>query len=230
MLGAYNFRPVMTRTRTRHPQVFRSGQLFLSTRRARRRMAELGISLVIDLRSPTTAKAFPDRPIPGAARINIDVIGEDDVRDLVGVDLMNGRYRQLVVNAGQRSRVAQVLRVMADHDGGVLVHCTDGKDRTGWIAVLLQHIGGDDRRALEEAYLASRQGIRLMVAARFLADLVSGGLRKARERRPINVVDAIYLTSALDAVTEHFGSLDAYLREGLQLDAGTLERLRAKVA
>lgn len=230
MLGAYNCRPVVTRTRREPPAVYRSGQLFLSTPRARTLMATLGITLVIDLRSPATAAAFPDRPVPGARRVLVDVLGNDDVAALVGADLMNARYRQMVVNPGQRRRVATVLRLIADHDGASLMHCTDGKDRTGWIAALLQHVGGDDEAAVREAYLASGKAIRLMTWARYVGDLVSGGPARARERRPVNLVRAAYLGAALDAVGERYGTLDAYVRDGLGLDDATVQRLWAKVA
>lgn len=230
MLGAYNFRPLAGRTRTRPPVVFRSGQLLLSTASARRRMARASISLVIDLRSPATARAFPDRPVPGAAYVNIDVIGGDDAADVAGSALMAARYRLLVEHPGQRARLAEVLRRVADHEGGVLVHCTDGKDRTGWVAALLQHVAGDDARAVQEAYLASNRAIRAMVGARLVADLVRRGPAYAWERQPVNVVRAAYLDAALGAVTQRWGDLDAYLTEGLRLDAATLTRLRDKVA
>ncbi|GAB3710094.1 tyrosine-protein phosphatase [Mariniluteicoccus flavus] len=230
MLGAYNFRPVVTRGRTRPPVVFRSGLLMLTTAYARSRMAAAGVTLVIDLRSPAAAAAFPDRPVPGAAHVNIDVIGADDVRDLVGADLMAARYRQMVAHEGQRERVTAVLTAVADHDGGVLVHCTDGKDRTGWIAALLQHIGGDDARAVQEAYLASGRAVRGMVAARYVGDLLRRGPAYARSRHPVNVVRAAYLESALAEVTARFGDLDGYLRDGLGLDEATLNRLRDRVA
>lgn len=229
MLGAYNFRPVAARSRTRPPEVFRSGQLLLSTPAARRRMAARGISLVIDLRSPATAAEFPDRPVPGAAYANVDVIGADDVTGPQGAELMAARYRQMVDHPGQRARLAEVLRRVADHEGAVLVHCTDGKDRTGWVAALLQHVGGDDERAVQEAYLASNPNIRFMVGARFVADLARRGPAYARRRHPVNVVRAAYLDSALGAVRERWGDLDGYLVDGLGLDGPTLARLRARV-
>ncbi|GAB3623054.1 tyrosine-protein phosphatase [Mariniluteicoccus endophyticus] len=235
MLGAYHFRPVVARTRTRPPAVFRSGLLWLSTPRARRRMAALGITLVVDLRSPAAARSFPDRPVPGARRVLVDVIGADDVlgtpegRDLFGEGLMKARYVAMANRTGQRARVAEVLRTIADHDGGVLVHCTDGKDRTGWVAALLQHIGGDDAAAVREAYLASGRRVRLMGAARLVGDLVRHGPAYAHRRMPVNTVAAAYLDSGLNAVTAEWGDLDGYLREGLGLDRATLHRLRDRV-
>ena len=39
--------------------------------------------------------------------------------------------------------------------GNVLIHCAKGKDRTGVLAALLQHVAGDDEKDILEAYAAS---------------------------------------------------------------------------
>ena len=50
----------------------------------------------------------------------------------------------------------RALSVAADRrNGAMLIHCQQGKDRTGVIAALLQHANGDDEAAIVENYAAS---------------------------------------------------------------------------
>jgi hypothetical protein len=48
------------------------------------------------------------------------------------------------------------LELAADRSrGGVLIHCAQGKDRTGVLAALLQHAAGDSEQEIVESYAAS---------------------------------------------------------------------------
>ena len=64
---------------------------------------------------------------------------------------MRAMNRAFVTDSAQRKRIAQVLRAISKADGPVLIHCTAGKDRTGWVSAMLhedrRREPGDDHRA-----------------------------------------------------------------------------------
>ena len=52
-----------------------------------------------------------------------------------------------------RNRTALVLRAIAGHEGPYLVHCTEGKDRTGFILLLLEALCGAAYSEIEEDFM-----------------------------------------------------------------------------
>lgn len=232
--GVYNLRPVTATTRP-GVGIYRSSLLWGATRADRRELARLGIRLVIDLRTEEVASNFPDPALPGVRNVLVDLHGTGDstpgVRRTADdtVEAMKARYRRMVTDEGQRQRIGQALRLMADEPGAVLFHCTDGKDRTGWLAVLLQHVHGDTPEQAVADYLASQPLVQHMADFRWRTDHLRGGRANALRNQPMNVVDAAFLQAGLDEVTARYGVLDAYLADGLGLDRATLDRLRAKL-
>lgn len=232
--GVYNLRPV-TDTSRPGQGVYRSSLLWGARAGDRRRLAELGLGLVVDLRTETVAANFPDPALPGVRHVLVDVHGtgdavtgtrttEDDT-----MKAMCDRYRRMVTDAGQRERIGTVLRMVAEEPRAVLFHCTDGKDRTGWVALLLQHIHGDSPEQIREDYMASQPAVDHMMRLRWRMDLLRGGWARAACNRPMNLVDLTFLQAGLDEVERGWGGLDGYLRDGIGLDEQTLEALRAKL-
>lgn len=232
--GTYNVRPV-TETTEPGTGIYRSAMLWGASVADLRELQQLGIARVIDLRTAKVRQNFPDPIVPGATGMHVDIHGiednlptaRDSAEDIVKV--MEQRYRNLVQLPSQRERIAEVMQAMADEPGAVLFHCTDGKDRTGWIAVLLQHLHGDSLDEIWRSYLESNRHVAHMRNFRYRMARVRGGLALAERNRPSDIVQRSYLQAALDAVAADFGDLDGYLREGLGLDEATLERLRAKL-
>ncbi|MEL4504333.1 tyrosine-protein phosphatase [Luteococcus sp. H138] len=232
--GVYNLRPVTATTKP-GTGVYRSSLLWGANAADRRRLHELGIRLVIDLRTQKVAANFPDPRIEGIRYRLIDLHGTGHstpgqrVTEADTIEAMRARYRRMVTDEGQRERIGQTLRAIADEPGAVLFHCTDGKDRTGWIAVLLQFIHGDSMAQIRADYLASQPLVDHMLRLRWRTDLLRGGRNLALRNRPMNMVDVAFLQAGLDEVETRFGGLDGYLRDGLGIDDEVRHRLRNKL-
>lgn len=71
------------------------------------------------------------------------------------------RGKQLLLNtcilkSASREAWGRALSLAADRSsGGVLIHCAQGKDRTGVLAALLQHAAGDSEAEIINAYAES---------------------------------------------------------------------------
>ncbi|MBM7517345.1 tyrosine-protein phosphatase [Nocardioides nitrophenolicus] len=191
----------------------------------------LGLTTIIDLRSPTEIAVHPDPELPGVRNLHFDAIGIP-IERLSGlgsraeaVALMDEVYRGFVVEQHCRTAFGGVLRQLAA-GGPQLFHCAQGKDRTGWVAALLLHIAGVDDPTIESDYLltnartaASRARVEAEIAKHAGPDLVA-------VYEPTLVVDVEYLRAAWAAVEELYGDRSAYLRDGLGLDDEVLGELR----
>ncbi len=52
-----------------------------------------------------------------------------------------------------RARIVTGLTAMAEHDGPYLVHCTEGKDRTGFVCMLLEALCGASYQEIVDDYM-----------------------------------------------------------------------------
>lgn len=208
-------------------------------------LAGLGITTVFDLRTAAERAHRPSRIVPGATHVPLDLFadsGEADpaaffelLRDppRASLEMADGAtdrfylasYRDMIRLPSARSGYARFFRSLTEPDAGAaLVHCTTGKDRTGWaVASLLLWLGvGPD--AVMRDYLVSDAEIRR--AYRGMADdfVARGGSRDVIE--PMMSVKPSYLDEAIETMLAEHGSIECYFSEGLGLDDGVAEALR----
>ena len=134
-----------------------------------------------------------------------------------------------VGEAAQRRKIATVLKLVAAADGPVVVHCTEGKDRTGWISALLQLNAGANRDQVMSEYLKSNQYRAAVIDAGYRAKLRSSGRTVAAAKRALLRVEPEYLGAGLDALEAKYNDIAGYLKDGLGLSSATVERLRDRL-
>lgn len=139
-------------------------------------------------------------------------------------------YRWFVHGEPARTSFAQAVRLLADPARlPALVHCTAGKDRTGWLAAIVLTILGVDRATIEADYLATNDAAAGVNAA------VLDAMRQQRPEldeaaiRPVLAADRAYLAAAYAEVERLYDTFDAYLRHGLGLDDDVLDAMRANL-
>ena len=71
--------------------------------------------------------------------------------------LMQETNRAFVGDAGMRAQFGTLFNELASVDAAQLLHCTAGKDRTGWAAAVLQSIAGVDSATIMSDYLATNE-------------------------------------------------------------------------
>lgn len=225
--GTYNFREVA-------PGVLASGRLYRSdalhrlNSAGRRRIRELGVRKVIDLRS-----AF-DRRIggrdrlrgTGAVRVSVPIDGAPRRVDLAAITLADV-YR--VILRRHRQTLGTVIREIAAAEGPVLVHCTAGKDRTGLVVALVLSALEIERDIILADYAAT--------TANLAGEWITRMVGKARRFR-IDLTDDLLvilgsspsevLAGALDWLDREYGGVIAYL-DGAGVDAELRAALREKL-
>jgi protein-tyrosine phosphatase len=244
--GAGNFRSLgglATRDgrRIRGHFLMRSDRLARLTAEDWQQLTAAGLSTICDLRTVEECSQNPNSVPAGlgviqlACEVRNDLRGdhallkiiEEDPSDAGGERLMIEIYRRLP------GKMAQSLRRIADRllEGGapLLIHCTAGKDRTGFAVALLLHALGVAPDEIERDYLASRAWThaplhRGALAKRLGPMVPPTSLHEVID--PLLDVRSVYLQSSFRAVTEEFGSTERYLETACGLDASKLERFR----
>ncbi|MFB8405752.1 MULTISPECIES: tyrosine-protein phosphatase [unclassified Streptomyces] len=125
---------------------------------------------------------------------------------------------------------AATLRDLADRRRGpLLLHCTSGKDRTGWTSWLLLTLLGVPDSLARADYLASNT-FRAPYDARVREGLKQAGLMQNPALIiPLQEVRAEYLDTALEQLRSSYGSVFRYVSDGLGLEFRELLALRERL-
>lgn len=196
-------------------------------------LERLGITTVVDLRTEEESTTQPLALPPGTEVVRADLLADQPgsgaaslgaiaARALSGdtgvtaelPDLrrtMLASYRQFVELPSARHATQVALEAIAHGGGPVLIHCTAGKDRTGWLIALALAAVGVPRVAIEDDYLASGPVVQELFAP-FRDRLAEQGVDPDL-LAPALAVTPEYLATAYDAVTETAGSIAGYLAD-----------------
>ncbi len=209
-------------------------------------LGDLGIRSVFDLRTAGERAAAPDLLPEGADYRALDVLADSTMAvpaslmalladppaasiALAGStvpDLFDAAYREIVALPSARASYRALFAdLAAPTRRPALVHCTTGKDRTGWaVAALLMLLGVPDEEVMAE-YLITND--LLLPALRPVFDQFRAAGGDPAVLVPVFGVDPAYLSAGLDEMTGRFGSIEGYFSVGLGLDTATIDALRA---
>lgn len=127
-----------------------------------------------------------------------------------------------------RSRFAAIATSIAEApEGGVLIHCEAGKDRTGLMTMLLLDLVGTPADVIAADYTLTAIGL-----AALFADLLTMAENDKPERRAWLEEERLsrpeVMLAILEALHARYGGAEAYLLGG-GASTTTLERIRARM-
>ncbi len=121
------------------------------------------------------------------------------------------------------------LIIEAPADGGILWHCFQGKDRTGWGAAYLLFALGVDREAIIEDFDLSNTAYRELVTRLNLEIESRGGGEAEKEVvQAFMGVSTVNFVRTLDLIDREFGGMRNYLQEQLFLASDDIQLLRKR--
>lgn len=203
---------------------------------------------IVDLR--TEAEIQRDRDpvlrMPGVSYVFTPALSQDEVMGADVSDMKSDahivaefafdaqRYMRemypkcLLGNAGQKAYRELFEGLLEADEGATLWHCTQGKDRTGIAAMLVEHSLGVSMRDIEQDYLATNLFMGGWLR-KFEGILSALGVAKLLDR---DIAAYIYadidnLRAGIDAVTKEYGSLDAYMEKALGVGDDEKNQMRA---
>lgn len=156
---------------------------------------------------PTVVATLRARGANGAPLSSVDA-----------VDVMRESYRNYVRynTANFRTLFAHLLEDRAP----LVIHCTAGKDRTGFASALILHaLGVPDGLIAEDYLLTNRFYRRDPSASSDLPDEV---------RQVLGSVEASFLAAAFEAISAEYVDLESYFSDGLGLGARERTTLQAR--
>ena len=122
------------------------------------------------------------------------------------------------------------LRAIADAEAAVVVHCSQGKDRTGLLCALTQTILGVPEELITADFELTNSVIDLknrLPEAREAFSRRYGVNVTLEALEPMLGVEAAYLQSAFQSMRDRCGSIEAYLDE-IGVTASIRERMRVR--
>lgn len=223
-------------------KLYRSGHFAEATPADLAALDELGLVTFIDLRSAAEKEAEPDHlpdPLPFEL-VAIPILDEgnmtlfEDVTRRVENDDFDGFDPNQVMQQANRQFASvftpeyrQWIQAVAAADGApVLWHCTAGKDRAGFAAAILLRILGVPRETVLQDYMASREPALAARRKQLMMLRLFKGEEAAGHIEVMLGVDPAWLEAAFDEIDTTWGSFDAYVRDGLQLNESDIEALR----
>jgi protein-tyrosine phosphatase len=223
-------------------RLFRSGTLTHLSPAAQREFRALDVRLICDLRRSDEAAAEPT-PFPGDGprrlEIPIDPGSAVAMRERLHRDRLSLRERidfMVAINrdlarehADDYARMFEGLLEL--EEGGFLVHCAAGKDRTGFACALILHALGVPEETVIDDYLLTNEAMDYegyvlpKLVARFEPDAVP-------DRESVMALAGVrpeYLRAAYDAIEAEFEGVEHYVERAVGLDASARSLLRRRL-
>lgn len=219
----------------------------------RRLREDYHLRRVFDFRSLGEAEFLPDREVEGSTHhllptidLSAERVTEQPIPQEAFLDLENhivnysfypevqqmaaNMYPSLIRSEYSQLQYATFLRLIIETpDGGVLWHCFQGKDRTGWGAAFILSAIGVDREQIIEDFDRSNDAYRDLVE-RLNSEIIArgGGEQEMDVVQAFMGVSTKNFRSTLDLIDREFGGMQLYLQEQLLLSDDDLRLLRRR--
>ena len=213
------------------------------------------LSNVFDFRFEAEANAAPDRIIDGVSYTHLSTLpkalakgfssGRVDTTKEVSRDMLamlmryafepqaqamaQRLYPAIVTDSAAQRYYGTFLRGVLRAEGGVLWHCSQGKDRAGWASAFLLAALGASRETIVEDFDLSNQSYAPAVEA--MTEKVKG---KEGADGAVAFIRAMVGVSrenfeaALDLIDQKYGSLSHYIEQQLGFSKEEQQQLRSK--
>ena len=233
LAGASNFRdlggyPARDGRTVRWRQIFRSNHLGHLTADDVAVLRGLGLKSAFDFRGTEertaalcgveeiTVHSLPIEPTVVAALRGRRASGAP-LTSAAALEVMRDSYRNYVRHntANFRALFAHLLEDRAP----LVIHCTAGKDRTGFACALILHTLGVPDDLIAEDYLLTNRFYR--------RDPSSSPDLPDEVRQALASVEASFLAAAFEAIQAEYGDLERYFSDGLGLGPRERARLEA---
>lgn len=204
-----------------------------------------GIKRVIDFRSLEERKAKPDSEIPESENIFLPIfpVKETEAASASPKKMMqrmqNGEkafqqmievYKHFVLDDHVRKQYRKFFDLVLANDRpeeSLLFHCTAGKDRTGFGAMLLLSSFNIDDELIMQDYLLTNRYLKKEVAKMFEAAKAAGVSEE--DIHGINDVMSAkeeYLQTSYGLIKEHYGTVEQFITDGIGVSKQEINDLR----
>ncbi|MGH3063686.1 MAG: tyrosine-protein phosphatase [Gaiellaceae bacterium] len=225
--------PTEDGSETRWGSVVRADSVRQLTDAGWQAVVDYGVRTIVDLRSDEELAEDPpaEKPVE-AVHVSFfdsrpDVFEEVEQASVAAADHASAtRDVYLIFLEHFRSNVAAAIRAVASApDGGVVVHCHGGKDRTGLVSAFLLRLAGVPIEEIATDYSLSEERLRTRHEEWFAQAADEAELERLHR---ISKTPASSMVQVLDELERRYGSIAGYLKAGGATDE-ELERARSRL-
>ena len=203
---------------TRYGAVVRADSVRQLTDTGWEAAVDYGIRTVVDLRGDEELEADPPRDLPVEV-LHVPFMEENDAAFAEVEEVARAA-------ADTTEDVAAAVRAVARApEGGVVVHCAGGKDRTGLMTAFLLYVAGVDAEQIAADYALSEERLRPR-HEQFLAEAETEAEREYLRR--VSQTPAASMLGVLAELQERYGGVEEYLRSAGVTDE-ELQLVRARL-
>jgi protein-tyrosine phosphatase len=218
---------------TRWGSIVRADSVRLLTQEGWKAAVDYGVRTVVDLRSDEELAADPPGELPvDAVHIPFFDDRQDVFEEVEAASAGAGDHAEatcevyLIFLEHFRPNVAAAIRAVAQApDGGVVVHCHGGKDRTGLVSAFLLRLAGVGIEEIAADYALSEERLRTR-HEQWFADAADEAELERLHR--ISATPASSMVDVLEELERRYGSIAGYLKAGGATDE-ELQRARARL-
>ena len=201
-------------------------------------LQDLGIKKIIDFRSKEEKEEDPDIIPKGIDYIEMPISVDGAMRSKIEAVLKgetNKDVKSFLIDANKEfvSNYNDVyenfLRNLIDDDGPALFHCTAGKDRAGFAAAITLIALGVSKEDVINDYMKTNQFTKERIEEIIgQIELMTLYQTDAEILRPLLGVEREYIETAFQTAEEKYGSLENFIRDGLNISDEDIQKLRNK--
>ncbi len=216
--------------------LFRSDKLSSISKTDEEYLKYLGISKIIDFRSEGEKTEDPDIIPAGIDYVEMPINVDGAMRPKIEAVLKgetDKEVKSFLIDANREfvndytNVYENFLRSLIDDGKPTLFHCTAGKDRAGFAAAITLIALGVSREDVIADYMKTnaftKERIEEMLSQIKLMSLYQTDVEILR---PLLGVEQIYIETAFEAAEDKYGSLENFIKEGLNISDIDIKNLR----
>ncbi|MDC0207519.1 tyrosine-protein phosphatase, partial [Pseudomonadota bacterium] len=201
-------------------------------------LQSLGIKKIVDFRSKEEKTEDPDIVPRGINYVEMPISVDGAMRSKIEAVLKgetDKEVKSFLIDANREFVTSYTdvyenfLRGLIDEDAPTLFHCTAGKDRAGFAAAITLIALGVSRENVIEDYMKTNAFTENRIEEILdQIELMSLYQADAEILRPLIGVERIYIETAFQTAEEKYGSLENFIRDGLNISDEDIQKLRNK--
>lgn len=224
-------------------KLIRCGHLASASQEDLSLLQKMPVSDVVDFRSSWEKQTMPDQKVAGSTYHDILMFNESKLGSIENasqmekivaenpIDAMAVIYSELLTDPYCINQWKTFFNILLESKGAVVFHCTQGKDRTGLGAILIESLLGVDPELIFDDYMQTNMYMEDHANADSKAVQNALNLDQFEELGTVNPLLFVcpqYYQTAMKTIEEHWGNVDNYLEQVLGIDANMKKQFQDK--
>lgn len=220
--------------------IYRSADLSRLTKQDILTFSTLGIQTICDLRTSSERKSHPPKIMEHDKIVHIPMQPDSmmpskwtmfrmliaEGKSLSFTPIMKDVYQSMLYE--RKKEIQQLFTLLSDEKNyPLMLHCTSGKDRTGFLSALIQLAAGVPVHTVLSEYMRSNEGVKMLMKRQERFVRMMSLYRVSKEQiQPLLGVQQDYLEDVLNEMLDTYGSAERYLLEACDVPKDQLLKMK----